>query len=62
MSKQDDWYKITLSMPAALDEAILAASHSNLMSPPEYVRRRLLEAVEADGVKIAPPVKAKRSK
>jgi hypothetical protein len=46
--------RITLRTPLGLPQAIEAAARRQLTSPSEYVRRALLQALAADGVRLAP--------
>jgi hypothetical protein len=53
-NNRDEWRQVSFSVPAALDEAIAKAAREHLMVEAEYVRARLIQAVQADGVKIMP--------
>jgi hypothetical protein len=51
----DDWDKIVISVPASFLGAVKLASRRRHMTSPEYCRQMLLRALEADGVRLAPP-------
>jgi hypothetical protein len=42
--------RLTLRVPLGLPQAIEAAARRQLTSPPEYIRRVLLQALKGDGV------------
>ena len=42
--------RLTLRVPLGLPQAIEAAARRQLTTPPEYVRRALLQALKGDGV------------
>ena len=44
--------RLTLRVPLGLPQAIEAAARRQLTSPPEYVRRALLNALNVDGVRL----------
>jgi hypothetical protein len=60
MSKVDEWDEISIPMPLAFRSSVVKAARANLMQPIEYCRRRLLEALERDGVPVTRPPKMKQ--
>jgi hypothetical protein len=44
--------RLTLRVPRGLPHAIEAAARSQLTSPSEYVRRAVLKALNADGIRL----------